>query len=221
MKIRSKTELLEAIQQDKVWRFKELINLRGAIQCSRKSNKNILLRSGVLLLYAHWEGFVKNSCQYYFRYLNHKSIKYSELTLNYRALGIPYQFESNNFPSNNFSAFYKAADFIKNPQNHGIFRVDVDKISTQSNLNTEVMIGLLNMIGLDSQFITNHHHHIDERLLKYRNAIAHGENTSFSTDYDITEVSFSDLYERIKALIDEFESRLTNHFECENFMVSA
>ena len=38
-----------------------------------------LVRAGVTLLYAHWEGFVKNSSLLYLNYINNQMLNYNEL----------------------------------------------------------------------------------------------------------------------------------------------
>jgi len=53
MKIRTKSQLQDAIQNDKSWRMKELINTKGLVSNARGAHEHTLIRAGILLLYSH------------------------------------------------------------------------------------------------------------------------------------------------------------------------
>ncbi|GAB3216210.1 hypothetical protein GCM10027295_18640 [Pseudaeromonas pectinilytica] len=61
------------------------------------------------------------------------------------------------------------------------FKVNPDvHVNTKSNLNSEVFMEIAYKIGINGDFFESYIHIIDSVLLKNRNAIAHGENTSVS-----------------------------------------
>ena len=78
MKIKSKDQFLDHIQEERAWRRKELTNITLMLQGARAAHSHTLVRSGILLLYSHWEGYVKKVCEAFFLYLNFKSLNYSE-----------------------------------------------------------------------------------------------------------------------------------------------
>ncbi|MGB9026835.1 MAG: MAE_28990/MAE_18760 family HEPN-like nuclease, partial [Rhodomicrobium sp.] len=68
-KVRSREECLRAIQSDSAWRKKEIATLKGRIANSSDGDQAMLLRSAVVMLYAHWEGFVKTASTLYLSYI--------------------------------------------------------------------------------------------------------------------------------------------------------
>lgn len=65
-KVRSREECLSAIQADSAWRKKEMSILKGRISATDGSDWDALLRSATVMIYAHWEGFVRTACELYF-----------------------------------------------------------------------------------------------------------------------------------------------------------
>ena len=71
-KVRSREECLSAIQADSAWRKKEIAALKGRLLENGKGDMSALLRCAVVMIYAHWEGFVKTACEIYLRYLQNQ-----------------------------------------------------------------------------------------------------------------------------------------------------
>ena len=90
MKIRTKEAFIDFLDKDIAWRKKELSYLKGNIK-KGTAHYATHLRSGVVLLYAHWEGFIKNSCEYYLTYIKYQKLKYDELSDNILALSLKSQ----------------------------------------------------------------------------------------------------------------------------------
>jgi len=88
MKVRNKNEFLDLIQTEKAWRGKELRNIKSLVRDSRNAFEHTVTRAALLLLYSHWEGYIKRITELFFYYLNFKCIKYSELSINFKSLGI-------------------------------------------------------------------------------------------------------------------------------------
>ena len=221
MKIKSKENFLDTIQNERAWRRQELTNFRSIIYQSKRSNNSTLIRTGVLLLYAHWEGYIKKVCEAFFYYLNFKSHKYSELKSNFVAIGLIEKF-NGNFPQRKFESYLSSVNFTLVESKDEKFRIDVQsRVDTKSNLNTEVLSELLSMLGLDTEHFENNKFHIDSRLLKFRNAIAHGERTENNPELQIDNEEFEDLYQRIMALIDYFDTLVMNHLELESYKLKS
>lgn len=147
-------------------------------------------------------------------------MKYSELTNNLKALGIYSQFEGQ-FPYNKFDSYLKVTNFVIYDCLQQSFNLDVTKhVDTRSNLNSEVLQELVTKVGIDNSFVEENKFHIDSRLLKYRNAIAHGERTDNNPDFNISKQDFYDLYDRVNICTDHFETLLLNHIEMETYKAS-
>ncbi len=87
MKIRTKENFIDALDNEIAWRIKELSYLKGNVKSDLPYFKTHL-RTGIVLLYAHWEGFIKNSCELYLMYLKSLRLKYKELSENIIALAL-------------------------------------------------------------------------------------------------------------------------------------
>jgi MAE_28990/MAE_18760-like HEPN len=67
MKIRTLEDLNQRLVDDLIWRKSEIADLKGLIETRSftASKHNTLLRSGVTILYAHWEGYIKTAATSY------------------------------------------------------------------------------------------------------------------------------------------------------------
>jgi hypothetical protein len=213
MKIRTKIQLQDLIQLDKSWRIQELVNTKIMIFNARGAHQHTLIRAGILLLYSHWEGFIKKSTELFFTYLNCAGVRYIDLNKNLISLGIYDEFESD-FPQKQFKSFLITTEFITEGIKNKNFKLNIEKhIDTKSNLNSEVLLDLTKKIGIDCTVFQNERFHIDNRLLKFRNSIAHGERTDNNPDLFITREEFFELHDKINELISVFETLLLNHCE--------
>lgn len=85
-------DLEKTLQEDIGWRKKELSSLFD-IAFSKKNEAGdddvlykTIIRTLYLLLYSHWEGFIKKSSKIYLSYINQKRIRTSDLTSTFSAL---------------------------------------------------------------------------------------------------------------------------------------
>jgi hypothetical protein len=82
MKIRTSEEFYNAISDDLSWRKKELSIVRTRVDLAKPKQANTEIRSAILLLYAHWEGFNKIGCELYLEYIKQLKLTYAELSNN-------------------------------------------------------------------------------------------------------------------------------------------
>ena len=76
-------EFEEALQKDLAWRKKEVSDLW--LICQEK-NIEVILKSFLLMLYAHWEGYIKQSSKSYLIFVSEYQLKHKQLTLNFKAI---------------------------------------------------------------------------------------------------------------------------------------
>ncbi len=71
MNIRTVDQLNEFLSGEIIWRKKELTALRSLVESAKSSTdkQNALIRSGMTVLYAHWEGFVKAAASAYLEFV--------------------------------------------------------------------------------------------------------------------------------------------------------
>ena len=212
MKIRSIDELEAAIASDFSWRRKELSNLKNLGMTSRKSIQEILFKSGVTLLYAHWEGFVKKASIVFCEYINYQGLRYEELTNNFHVCALIEEFQGQ-YPHKNF----KSALLVINESPRYLAnkcKINTDNyIDTNSNLNSKILHEITLKVGIDYSLYELKENFIDESFLGLRNAISHGEFRR------IDKKEFNEMFDEITALIDTFKNQILNAAIQRSFLV--
>ncbi len=214
MKIRTLEALQDAIDKEIGWRKKELIAIKYNIQSARKFNKDTALRSGITLLYAHWEGAIKNISYFYLCYVSNLKIPYDRLKNNFLAISVKSELEE-------FSATSKASLQTKIVDN--IFskyscasKIPRDGIiKTKSNLNSEVFSEIAYSIGIEVSNYETNYVLIDEVLLNMRNKIAHGEKLEALS---LDENRYNEVHEKIFSLIEQFAIHISNSATMKDYL---
>lgn len=103
MKVRSIDELENIIAREYSWRRKELTNIKNLTLSSRNHIKETLLRSCLVLLYSHWEGFVKNISIAYCEYLNFQGLCYRDLKQNFHVCAIINEYQGQYPPGADYT----------------------------------------------------------------------------------------------------------------------
>lgn len=161
------------------------------------------IRAGVLLLYAHWEGWIKNISRLYIRYVN-------GMRLSYRDLSAPFLGNALKTHIHSLESGYRAArhnEFALLVQTKLDSRASLDEtlIDAQSNLSSKVLADIVARLGIfESGDLTSRFHLIDESLVARRNTIAHGEYL------DITLSEFKELQTQVVQLLDAFTDEISN-----------
>lgn len=213
MKIRTKEEFQDAVDRETSWRKRELSAINSNIITARKFTKNTALRSGIALLYAHWEGLIKNVASYYLSYVSFQNLTYAELKPNFLALSIKEELKLFA-DSNKASIHNRVVASVKLKATEKAHVPYEDIIKTNSNLNSKIFIEIMETIGLDYSIYQSSFNMLDEVLLKMRNEIAHGENIeSISLDQE----RFEEIYNLMFELMNKFISQITNAVYLEEF----
>ena len=211
MKIRTKEEFQDAVDSETAWRKKELSALASNIATSKNAAKSTALRSGIALLYAHWEGLVKNIATIYLCYVSFQNCKYNELKPNFMALAI--NKEIKLFTESNKATLHNKV--VNKIRTEGEYKAKIpyeDVIKTGSNLNSTIFIEIMETIGLDySEYVL-----IDEVLLKMRNEIAHGERVE---SINLDENRFIEIYSVINEIMKKFVTQVTNAVYLEQYKI--
>ena len=195
------TELASAL----AWRKKELSALYFAVSRSRAHEAAALRRASVPILYAHWEGFVKQAASFYLELVARKKLTYRQLRTNFVAIACR-QALRDVAASDKIEIHGQLVDFLILNQDERA-RIPFDRVvDTKSNLNSSVLRNIIFTIGVPYSTIwTTKEPLIDGGLLKMRNDIAHGKK--FEVDHD----SFEQLYRLIiDGLLDQIKDTIEN-----------
>jgi hypothetical protein len=206
-KIRTPNDLNDRLSEDLAWRKKELSALKGLIETkSLHPQKNkVLTRSGIAILYAHWEGYIKCAATAYLEFVSmQRNLRYCDLTDNFIAIAMKSRLDE--------AASTKQAtihnEVIKFLLENMEERIKIPKegvITTGSNLSSHVLRQILALLGIDYQPYQMKQVLIDEKLLAKRNCIAHGEFLDVDVD------SYRELHREVIDMMDLFRDQIENY----------
>lgn len=217
------------LDEDLSWRKKEVSDI---LFIAKETGKEVSLKSVILLLYAHWEGYIKKSSKIYIRYVKEKKIKLNELTENFRAISLKSNI-TNCFNSNDSMTLANELGFINKyiKLSNKKFNVPIDPdqemdrsiIDTNSNLTPKILKNIYNILGIElKKPIIVRKNYIDYKLINTRNTISHGSKfiKSDDSDFDLTIEDIEDLKEFIFLIIDNFRDELVEFAFSELFRSS-
>ena len=213
MKIRSIDQLENYLNAELSWRQKELAHFEKLILSSRKAIKTTLIKTGVVLLYSHWEGFVKTAAIAFCEYINSKGIPYKDLTVNFRVNAVLNHFKSQQSNAN-FYSILKIIDGRSIDLNQSCAINTAQYIDTKSNLKSKVFKEIVAKIGVDYKNYETKARIIDSKLLHFRNKVSHGESI------EIEESDFNDLLKEIRPMMIEFKSQISNSVTRKSYLAS-
>ena len=197
MKIRTENDLQDAIDSELAWRKRELSAVRSNIASARKFAKDTAIRAGIALLYAHWEGSIKNVAAYYLEYVATLKLPYRQLKPNFLAIALKYDLKS--FEESNKATVH--TNIVRS-----VIPVE-GIIKTNSNLNSEIFVEIMATLGLEHSEYESSFKLIDTVLLQKRNMIAHGEHLE---TLDLDEDRYYEIHDKILGLIQMFANQVSN-----------
>ncbi|MEG5048952.1 MULTISPECIES: MAE_28990/MAE_18760 family HEPN-like nuclease [unclassified Microcoleus] len=204
MSIRTAEQLSDKLATDLAWRKKELSEMKSLIEAKNVSDQRhkVLVRSGVCILYSHWEGFVKLAANSYLEYVISKKLTYQELSSNFLALAMKEKLKEAK-ETHKPSLYIPVCEFFLSELNQRCI-LPKDVISTASNLSSEILKEITYILGIDFSIYSPQSPLIDTKLLKTRNEIAHGEDSVFDRD------EYLELHRDIIGMLDIFRNQIEN-----------
>jgi MAE_28990/MAE_18760-like HEPN len=205
MTIRSVENLVDSIDADLSWRRKELHALKSLVETKgfSESKHNALLRSGVTILYAHWEGFVKTVASNYLEFVAMQRLPYKELSSNFIALAMKARLNTA-METSKATIFTEVAEFFLTQLEQRSIVPYKDVIKTGANLSSEIFREILCVLGLNYSDYATKQILIDEKLLARRNNIAHGEYLLL----DLTD--YLELHSQVIGMMELLQTQIEN-----------
>jgi MAE_28990/MAE_18760-like HEPN len=206
-KIRTSNDLSDRLSEDLAWRKKELSALKGLIETrSLQIHKNkVLTRSGIAILYAHWEGYIKCAATAYLEFVSRQQhLKYYDITDNFIAIAMKSKLDAAS-GTNQATIHNEVIYFLTESLDQRIELPSKDIIKTASNLSSSVLQQILALLGIDYRPYEMKQVLIDEKLLAKRNKIAHGEFLDVDVD------SYRELHEEVIDMMDLFRDQIENY----------
>lgn len=165
-------------------------------------SKKTVIRAATPLLYAHWEGFVKNAARAYLEYVDFQGHNYNELANCFVAIGLKKTLGEIT-QSKQAKANIDALEFIR----HGLGQksnLKMDSAIRTGNLTSAVFENICNSVGICPSGYETKYNFIDESLLNRKNRIAHGEYI------DVDAKQYRGLADEVITLLRNFKTDIEN-----------
>jgi hypothetical protein len=202
-KIRTIIDVETRLDQDFGWRIKEISSIKTSIISSKEIPPKALIRAGVPLLYAHWEGFIKKASEVYLEFVANQKLSYKQLKTCFIVFGLKNQLNTI-VDSKQHLQNVKMVEFLLEELNKKASLSYDRVINTESNLKSEVFQNIAVSLGLDTAPYITKFNFIDIGLLKRRNSIAHGEYL----ELDVKD--YIDINENVVTLLRMYKNDILN-----------
>ncbi|QTA84983.1 MAE_28990/MAE_18760 family HEPN-like nuclease [Desulfonema magnum] len=143
----SVNSLYDNIENDFSWRHKELHIFSKRIPIENNAYQRVLLRAGITLLYAHWEGFVLSSASDYLQHISMQGLSHKDLQPQFVALCLKTKIE--RLSVNKLETMAEVIVFLNEEMNRKAYVPYKKVINTKANLGFEALREIFFTIGLD------------------------------------------------------------------------
>jgi len=173
--MRTAEELTDKLSEERIWRVKEISTVSNLASRSRMSpvETDFYCRAGSALFYAHWEGFVKRAATHYLKYISYQRISLDEMADFVMCLYMRQNLGEAN--SSSPAQIIKVTQQLQDSARYNPKLNWKNVIDTQSNLSSNVLKKIMLQLGFDYSFYATRAAIIDGKIVKHRNAVAHGE----------------------------------------------
>lgn len=213
IKIKDVEKLEEILLGDLAWRKKEMLSLKLLIE-NDKANETILLRAGIALLCAHFEGFIKKASNCYIGYVAEQGYKYKELKNSFAAIKLDKEFASCAKSEKNtvHSRLLDKYNCIAERRFEEKYDLDKPYISTHSNPKVDELREIMSILGIEAGLFETKEKYIDSSLLANRHKVVHGDKTEFNKD------DFFSTFSIIMQLMDDYEKLIIKSVEEQKYL---
>jgi hypothetical protein len=200
-------QCLSAIQADSAWRKKEISSLKQRVARAEGDARAIMMRAGIVILYAHWEGFVKFAAETYIIHINERVTRFNtplnehyQKLLMWRSLQRKGDYPHAKTPLGFLDVM---EDWKAKPDKI----LSTDMIDVEANLNSTVLKKILRIIDIPFLEFESKRNLMDEKLLGRRNPIAHGQRRMVTVD------EYNEADREVRALLEVFQKKIEDNVQ--------
>jgi hypothetical protein len=212
-KPRTALQLQEALDSEFAWRQLEIHALREVTRLSRGASQRSVLRAAVPILYAHWEGFVKEGMCLYVRYLSGLGLGFIHVRRCFRGLAALNHVRTMGEVRRRIFVSTELLEKLYSLESERFFASLDGHLARVGNLNYDLFEQILSFVGIDSTRYVARRPLIDERLLFARNKIAHGEYL------DLDQSGLEDLSGEVLTMLRWVKTDIENSVTLKSYLV--
>ena len=220
-------ELYKKLDDDLSWRKTKISRLYSMLDHDK--NNVTLLESIILMLYAHWEGYIKNIAKLYLQYVSNKKITHNNLLDNFICIStktlVKYILPSSETLS--IENELKFCNHFKTKQGSN-FHFDIKKsgsidksiINTKDNLNYKVYKNILTVIGVNCYEGFELREQYINKFLHTRNSISHGDkiHPSNSKVIELSITTVTDIKNFILEIMSTTQDTIKEYAQSEFYL---
>ena len=202
-KLRTGAAFHAFLDEEFAWRLKEIADIKEAIRLAEPTARKAIVRGGVAILYAHWEGFVKSASEALLNFINNQGLAYRRLKPCFIVFGAKkrvHELSTSGSAAQNIAA----VEFFLNEMDSRAEITFAGSINTEANLSSTVFERIAMSIGVNTSGYETKYPLIDSSLLERRNHIAHGEFL------DVERDDFEKLSDEVIILLRLYKNDLQN-----------
>ena len=197
------------------WRIKELALIKKIYLKLRTENeKKFFLQTTIPIIYAIWEGFIKNTLSSLFEFLDNKEISSDKIKDTLLVLVLEDKINDIQ-QSKDFKKRVKHSSLLIKKLKSKIKFSNI-KINTKSNLDDKTLLEICFKVGLNSDNFDKNILNQLRKLVRDRNIISHGEKNGIVIK-DINKVE--EYISLIRELMDNFILAIDEFINEENYLL--
>lgn len=210
----------ERISDDWMWREKDL---RAMDSLLLRSPHDVSLKSAILIVYSHWEGHFKFCASQLLEYIaegvRRKIFRWTDISAHVRQRMLFCGYRKSSLSGQAQETFISYLNALHDDRYAKVLGAKEEIVMVDDNLNTSRAEAICRNLGVDYSWFIMKKIIIDERLLEYRNTIAHGANRLRSgDDLNLTDDDLVGSLNEVRALIRETKNRFANAISEQSFL---
>lgn len=182
-------------------------------------------RCGVLVTYSHWEGQFKTSATALLNFISEgvrrKIFKWSDVREEVRLRLLFCRFRNSSAAGQNLETFTEYLNALNDTRFYDILSATDEIVLIDDNLSAARAEAICKNLGVDFAWCAIKKVTIDERLLAYRNALAHGSNRlRDGTEIRAYDQDVLQALSEVRELIRETKDRFSNALASRPFLIA-
>ena len=211
MRLRNEIEAQEYLDHEFSWRLREIKLLKTSVQVASREYCEMLVRAGIQLIYAHWEGFVKAGAEALLCYVSYSGKTYRQLLPCFAVHGFKKDIDTLGSSKKELIRIKVIKSLMENLDEVASFHYK-GKISAYGNLSYERFCDITAAIGIDNSRYSTRGNFVDSSLLGRRNSVAHGGRIDLDVD------GFTNTLDEVLQLLRWFKTDLENSISKKSFL---